>query len=175
MIKILIFRISCCDTYLTVAVVASIFISLKDEFTPYQLFSQFTHSLRNFFVHILLIQFIGCYVIYMMANAVLEFKRKPISFKILYIFSAIIIVILNGAMIADFITSKDKIDRVRSDSWADSLALLALFFTIADFFVIFIKKKGATKNKKSHQYNTDDYKEVIPGPLAATPPRPTSP
>lgn len=144
------------------AIAISIFIALKDEFTSYKLFILYSKSPRNLLGYILLIQFIGCYTIYMIGNAILEFKNKPISFKVLYIISGLIIVILNALMIVDFISSDDKISRIRQDYWADALALIALFFTITDFFSFFIKKKGEPKNKNSHRYNTDDYKDIIP-------------
>lgn len=146
---------------LRIALVATLmcttFFALKNEFLSALNFS----NIRQILPYIMLFQVFGCYSIYMIANAIREFRGKFITYKILYILTAIVTVMLNALMIIDFVESKTKLEVIHRDWLADSLALTVLMFAIFDFFAIFIKKSRQPKNKKQKQFSTDDYQDFI--------------
>lgn len=154
-------------------IVVSIFIGLQEAFEPEHLFTLNTPG--ALLPYVVLIMVIGCYGVYMIGNAIRELRNELISFKVLYIINAVIVISLNCMMIIDFITSSQKRYLIKRDGFGDSLALLTLFFAFIDFFPFFITKNYETLKQKSHRFNTNDYKDIIPEQTPSTPPGPTSP
>jgi hypothetical protein len=148
--------------FISVAVAASIIFSLRAAYSPYRLLEMYGSSRPTLLVLVILTQLIACYLAYMIVNAVREFKNRRIGLKVFYILTTIIIVGLNIAMIMDFINSHDKLNRLRSDAWADTLAVSSLFFAIIDIFPLFILKKPNPVNENSHRFNPDDYQDIVP-------------
>jgi hypothetical protein len=142
-----------------VTIAVAIFISIGKEFTLFNLIEMLRTSPGAFIAHIMLLQFLGSYLIYMITNAIREFRKRPINLKILYIFNSIIILIVNIFMCFYYIKNHDLNHLIGEDWVGDLLSLSALAFVIIDFVPFFIKKNYAS-NKKSHRFDPDGFTEA---------------
>lgn len=90
---------------------------------------------------LVLIQLMLCFVLYMTSNGVREFMGKRIKLRVLYVITAIITLLIIGAATLELNPQTFVKPMLASDIIAYMALLVMLYFTISDFFQLFIRKK----------------------------------